>query len=49
MDEYTRANNDFHQRREEVQRYVEMNRGFGEGFTQNISQTFIIQANIKQN
>jgi hypothetical protein len=28
MDEYIRANNDFHQRREEAYRYSEMTRGF---------------------
>jgi hypothetical protein len=28
MDEYIRADNDFHQRREEAQRYTEMTRGF---------------------
>jgi hypothetical protein len=28
MDEYIRANNDFHQRREEAYRYFEMTRGF---------------------
>jgi hypothetical protein len=32
MDEYTRADNDFHQRREEVQRYVEITRGIGGRF-----------------
>jgi hypothetical protein len=29
MDEYIRADNDFHQRREEAYRYSEMTRGFG--------------------
>jgi hypothetical protein len=29
MDEYIRANNDFHQRREETYRFSEMTRGFG--------------------
>jgi hypothetical protein len=29
MDEYIRADNDFHQRREEACRYSEMTRGFG--------------------
>jgi hypothetical protein len=32
MDEYIRADNDFHQRREEAQRYTEMTRGFGGRF-----------------
>jgi hypothetical protein len=32
MDEYIRADNDFHKRREEAQRYVEMTRGFGGRF-----------------
>jgi hypothetical protein len=29
MDDYIRADNDFHQRREEAYRYFEMTRGFG--------------------
>jgi hypothetical protein len=29
MDEYIRADNDFHQRREEAYRFSEMTRGFG--------------------
>ena len=32
MDEYIRANNDFHQRREEAYRFFEMTRGFGGRF-----------------
>jgi hypothetical protein len=32
MDEYIKANNDFHQRREEAQRYSKMTRGFGGRF-----------------
>jgi hypothetical protein len=32
MDEYIRANNDFHQRRKELHRYTEAARGFGGRF-----------------
>jgi hypothetical protein len=32
MDEYIRADNDFHQRREELHRYTEAARGFGARF-----------------
>jgi hypothetical protein len=34
MDEYIRADNDFHQRREEVQRYVEIAKSFRGRFNQ---------------
>jgi hypothetical protein len=34
MDEYIRPNNDFHQRREEAQRYTETARSFGGRFHQ---------------
>jgi hypothetical protein len=32
MDEYVRADNDFHQRKEELQKYTKVARGFGGRF-----------------
>jgi hypothetical protein len=41
MDEYIRANNDFHQRWEEAYRFSEMTRGFEEESTRGTSGQFI--------
>jgi hypothetical protein len=41
MDKYIRADNDFRQRREEVQRYAENVRASDEDSTQDISKAYI--------
>jgi hypothetical protein len=48
MDEYIRADNDFCQRSEEVQRYTKMTRASKGGFIQETSELYTTQAKTKK-
>jgi hypothetical protein len=49
MDEYIKANNDFHQRRQEAQSYMELPEASKEGSIHNMSEVFKIKANMRSN